>query len=100
MKPIPFDEWKQNNPDIESGKCEVCHGGKWITCLYCRGSGDSDPLDYTSEDERCCHCDGEGSIVCYGCNGDGTTLYSVYKNQIKEDLQFLDKHKMVMEKTT
>ena len=81
MKPISFEAWKANNPDIESEACEMCKGEKWIACPDC----DDDNFD------DCTKCGGEGSLTCYDCKGDGTTLQRMYREQVRSDLRFLRK---------
>lgn len=90
-KPIPFELWKNANPDlVESAEsCDSCHGIGSEMCQFCKGDGYTITEGDESSTATCRYCKGEGFIQCDCCKGEKTTIFQLYQAQHKRDLSLL-----------
>ena len=53
--------------------CAVCAGRGMVTCPYCRGTGDGQPIYVLGieTEQGCTYCGGTGKRLCNGCGGSG-----------------------------
>ena len=53
--------------------CAVCGGDGMVTCSYCRGSGQGQPIYVMGmlTQQGCTYCGGTGERLCSGCGGSG-----------------------------
>ena len=53
--------------------CAVCAGTGMVTCPYCRGTGDGQPIYVLGiqTPQGCTYCGGTGERLCNGCGGSG-----------------------------
>ena len=84
-KPIPFELWKNANPDlVESAEsCDSCHGTGSEMCQFCKGDGDI----ITEGDES-------STTTCRYCKGEKTTIFQLYQAQYKRELSLLQNRRV------
>ena len=82
-KPIPFELWKNANPDlVESAEsCDSCHGKGFEMCNFCKGDGYTITEGDANSTATCRYCKGErfschgkGFEMCQFCKGEGYTI--------------------------
>jgi len=84
-KPIPFELWKNANPDlVESAEsCDSCHGKGFEMCNFCKGEG----YTITEGDES-------STATCRYCKGEKTTIFQLYQAQYKRELSLLQNRRV------